>query len=72
MIAYYDTVQMITFSVAVGQNGKLFMMAENVGIADGVKSKRCSRCGIDNDKLQKRCFDHEFMSACTVLMIYSW
>ena len=43
--------QMITFSVAVGRNGKLFLMAMNVGIADGVKSKRCSRCSIDDDKL---------------------
>ena len=44
-------------------------MALNVGVADGVKRKRCSRCGIDDDKLKERCFDHEVMISCTVLMI---
>ena len=36
---------MVTSSVAVGWNSKLFMMAIDVGVVEGVKSKRCSRCG---------------------------
>ena len=58
-IAILDVVnyssQMITFSVAVGRNGKVVIMAMNIGVAEGVKSKRCSRCGIDNDELKKKC-----------------
>ena len=42
---------MITFSVAVGRNGKLVIVAMNVGVAEGVKGKRCSRCSINDDKL---------------------
>ena len=42
---------MIAFSVAVGRNGKLVRMALNVGVVEGVKGKRCSRCSIDDDKL---------------------
>ena len=63
--------QMITFSVAVGRNGKLFMMAVYVGVTDCVKSKRSSRCGIDTDKLKKRWFDHEFIIVFTILMMVS-
>ena len=42
---------MITFSVAVGRNGELVRVAMSVGVEEGVKGKRCSRCSVDDDKL---------------------
>ena len=45
---------MVTSSVTVNWDGELCFVAIDVGVDEGVKSKRCFRRGIRYDELEKR------------------
>ena len=69
--------QMITSSVAVGWNGKLPLLAKEIGVMESVKNKWCSRCIIWNNYLWRRwwcyCFwFFLFISVATICLDWCW